>query len=144
MGFFKDGMTADEKNELQNKNLIIPATGDLWSSGMSMLETVFTTRNGVWVQGRDGSVVIQRYKSVHFSSEFAKQHNAEQIAAREEPLAEAQPSQNQQVQDKPLYKWTHEDLQEWMKLAIAHEGKMTRYHHKWFPFFFSFLLVMDL
>jgi serine/threonine protein kinase len=126
MGSFKDGMTAREKNELQSKHLITPATGDLWAGGMSMLETVFQSRNGVWVQGRDGPVTLQRYKSVHFMSAFAQQQQAQQTItlaqAGEQPPAEAQPPASE---DKPLYKWTHSDVQGWMELTIRHENQMT-------------------
>jgi len=58
---FNDGMTTDERKALQQAHPIDITCHDLWASALTIFQAVYTTREGVWVEGSAGPDVLEKY-----------------------------------------------------------------------------------
>jgi hypothetical protein len=51
---FGDGMTVEERMEIQKSNPIDMPSHDLWASALTVFQAVYRVRDGVWTSGSEG------------------------------------------------------------------------------------------
>jgi hypothetical protein len=51
----------EEKTTIQKKHPIDPSCHDLWASALTIFQGVYRKREGIWITGREGTVILDDY-----------------------------------------------------------------------------------